>query len=229
MLNIKEINQYYENLGIKSYWNLNSLTIEEINIIMDAFNEMHIKYSDVIIEEIGDYYSIDKFIHDKDVKFVKEQLKTKEYAECTKIELEKFINKDVDINDKKYCDDEFSAKYSHDTPRILFNHKLKDNLKANTYHEFGHAVAYQYDLNDNTEIDAILKSLNRDEITNLISEYSNTNMKEFIAEVFMYYHLGIRNYVINDVMSIIDKEVQNGKAMFETERLIYKIRKEIKS
>lgn len=217
MLDIEQINKYYENLGIKCYWNLYSLTIEEINIITNTFNEMHIKYPDVVIEEIGDYYSTDKFIHDRNVKFVKEQLKAKQYPKHAKIVLEKFIKGDIDVNDKKYVNDEFSAKYSHFIPRILFNHKLKNDLKANTYHEFGHAVAYQYDLNDDIEINTIFNSLGKDLVTTYVTEYANTNVKEFIAEIFMLFYLGTRNEIINVVMKIIDKQIKNRKAMTETE------------
>lgn len=239
MLSLVEINEYYKNLGIKAYWSLDSLSLKEINIIKDKFSEMHEKYPYVVIEEIGDYYSIDKLKHENAIKSAREMLITKKFIkneyyqnnpeavkiaeENLKMLLDKLENENIDINDKKYIDAEFSADYLANERKIRFNHKFKNNLIGNTYHEFGHAVAYQYDLNNNFDIGIIYSSLDKDSITKRVSEYAAENIKEFIAEIFMNYHLQNYNCLINGVMEIIDKEVKNGKAMAQTDRFINNI------
>ncbi|MBU3142228.1 hypothetical protein [Clostridium sp. CF012] len=240
MLNIDEINEYYIELGIKPCWDLDSLTIEELNEITNTFDQLHKIYPDVVIEEIGDYYSFDKVSRENDIIFNKEIYETHSYAkhevyinEPEKLkEFEEYFRKlvkdmernEVNVDDEKYDNMTASAKYSSSNKCISFNHRRVNHESlyiANDLvcHEFGHAVASQYGLNEDADINLIFNS-DKERIELLTSEYGQTNIDEFIAETFCHYYgtVGIMNLLIVEVMDIIIKKVSEGKVMSATER-----------
>jgi hypothetical protein len=235
----EEINEYYNKLGITCYWGINLYTLEELNIITETFKEVHDKYPDVIIEEIGDCFTFDTATREDILKLGKELLgniesDNNEYfknhqseingaKENIKVLLKDEELKKIDKNDKKYNEADFSAEYYSRSRKILFNHAFKNKLKKDTYHEFGHAVAYQYGINTDTGILKIYESSDTEIIKIFVSEYATTNISEFIAEIFSFYYMGERNKLINKVMKIIKNCVKNGKVMTETERLISKL------
>lgn len=237
--NINEVNEYYQKLNIKPCWDLDSLTIGELNIIANTFDELHKIYPDVVIEEIGDYYSFDKRSRDESIKLNKKQLETKAYAKLEfYIKNPELLNiaednirmitedmelNEVNVNDEKYDITDTAAEYSSSERKIKFNHKSSDRANELTCHEFGHAVAAQYDLNNDVSINEIFKSAGKERIEFLLSEYAMLNVKEFIAVIFERQHsfYGIQNLLTLSVMKIVDEKVASGKAMSETERIIY--------
>lgn len=223
-MNIEQIDKYYKSLDIKTYWSTESLSIDQINIITRTFKRLHKKYPDVIIKEIGDYYSKDKEKHEQSIATGNNLLNDKERDEKTKKIVKMLLNdiekNKVQIFDSKYINANYSAEYYSFERQIIFNHINDGRVKENTIHEFGHAVAYQYNINNNKNIIYIFENTDKKLINKLVSTYATTEVKEFIAEAFMFYYLGRKNIIINRVMAIINDEIKNGKVMSETERLI---------
>lgn len=241
-MNLDEINDYYSGLKIRTYWSNTSLTIEELNLVTDVFKQLHEEYPNVIIEEIGDCYSEDSIKREERIKnaipiikddytvnpyyqnhdYFKEHPENKSrHQEFMRSLVAKAKTEKIGVNDDKYVNAKFSAQYCSLGRKIEFNHTENKSLKENMFHEFGHAVAFQYNINNNAIINEIFESSDKNRIEELVSNYATTKVEEFIAEAFMYYHLGRRNSIINKVMNIINDEVLNGKPMSYIERCIY--------
>jgi hypothetical protein len=237
VMNLEKINEYYISMGIKTYWSTESLSIEEINTITRTFKTLHKKYPHVIIEEIGDCYTVDKTFHNKVIISGEDFLKKEDFSDSEfytnnpelidkakriiRNLLKESREKEIRVGDDKYINADYSAEYQSLGRKIIFNHSYNRRVKENMYHEFGHAVAFQYNINNNAIINEIFETTDKNRIEELVSNYATTEVEEFLAEAFMYYHLGRRNSIINNVMNIIDDEVLNGKPMSYTERFIY--------
>lgn len=235
-MNLEKINEYYKSLDIKTYWSTESLSVDQINIITRTFKGLHKIYPDVIIKEIGDFYSIDKLSRQQAIEsgnkllneedfsdneyYMKNPQDVKKTKEIVKKLLDDIQQNVLEVYDNKYINAKYSAKYFAFDRKIIFNQFYHWELKEILFHEFGHAVAFQYNINNNKAIKEIFNNIDKKIIKKLVSDYATTEVEEFIAEVFMYHHLQRRNSIINKVMSIINEEIKNGKAMSETERFL---------
>ncbi|MBU3154766.1 hypothetical protein [Clostridium estertheticum] len=136
---IDEVNAYYENLNIKPCWDLDSLTIEELNIIANTFEGLHKIYPEVVIEEIGDLYSYDKVLREGAIISGKKIYETHSYVNHEFFinepkekleEYEKLMKKlvlemesdEVKVDNEKYCKTGSSATYTEWSRNIKINH-----------------------------------------------------------------------------------------------------------
>jgi len=76
---LEKINKYYESVEIKSYWSEDSFNIIRLNIITDSFKKMRRIYPEIVIEEIGDMYSIDKYNHETRIANLKDYIDGNSY------------------------------------------------------------------------------------------------------------------------------------------------------
>jgi hypothetical protein len=236
MRSFEEINNYFKSLEIKCYWSTESLSLEQLNTIVNTFEYLRIKYPKIVIDEIGDYYSIDKF-HNKNAiemsfntlnaimsgreEYFNNRLTEKQKAiDNLLVAIKKYENIKIDVNDEKYISAEFVATYQANERQIRINHKYTDNLVQNIYHEFGHAIGYQYRVNDDDIINELFTEIDKEEIKKYISEYALTNVKEFIAETFSKYETGYVNYIIKIVMAVIKEKIESIDPKSETDWFI---------
>ncbi|NMM64367.1 hypothetical protein HBE96_17240 [Clostridium sp. P21] len=229
---IDDINKYYKNLYIEPYWLEESLGFNIIKEITLIFHDLHNLYPDVVIKEIGDCYSYDKItnqvcinnlnkaIEDVDLLDVygsdeSSKIKTREFLIGELSEYRnKIITKEFDQNGNKYYDLGYCAIYYAKEQKIIFNQASLEDYRENIVHEFGHAVAYQYDLNKNEKIQEIYENLKNYEVILNVSIYANKNIYEFIAEVFtQHYYYNRRNDIIQKVMDVIQEKAKASKAM----------------
>ncbi|WP_406542427.1 hypothetical protein [Clostridium ljungdahlii] len=229
---LDDINEYYKSQNIQSYWLEESLRFDIVKEITLIFNDLHNLYPDVVIKEIGDCYSYDKISNKVCINNLKNTLASDKLSdvygndENAKIETKKFllnelnkynnikITKEFDQNGNRYYDLGYCAIYYAKEQKIIFNQASLGNWKENTIHEFGHAIAYQYDLNKNENMQDIYINLKNYEVTSNVSIYANKNIYEFIAEVFtQYYYYNKDNDIIRKVMNILKERVRTSKAM----------------
>lgn len=230
--NLEDINNYYKSLNIKSYWLEESLGFNIIKEITLIFNDLHNLYPDVVIKEIGDCYSYDKMANEVCINNLNEAIKDVDLLdvygsdESSKTKNREFlleqlseysnkiITKEFDENGAKYCDLKYCAIYYAKPQKIMFNHASIGDHREDIIHEFGHALAYQYDLNKNEKIQEIYINLKSYEVILNVSIYANKNIYEFIAEVFtQYYYYNKNNDIIQKVMDVLKEKVRTSKAM----------------
>ena len=107
--------------------------------------------------------------------------------------------------------------------RIIFNHKINQNYAENLIHEFGHAIAFQYDLNDDEILKDIYNNTPNEEIKKYISPYANTNIEEFIAESFNFAFIDDKNDLAQKVKKRIDEIVKVREPGSNTQIIIRKL------
>lgn len=215
---LNEINAHYSSLGVKSYWNEESLNFEIINQITTMFDTLHVLYPFVQIKEIGDIYSYDKEKHENIVNYIEKNINNKTFYNDFKTEdskkkfnenLDKLVKRNITINEngfgKEYADLGYLAKYYINEMRIEFNHKINQSYAENLIHEFGHAIAFQYDLKNDEIIKEIYNNTPNEEIEKHISPYANKDIDEFIAESFNFAFIDEKNDLARKVKNRIDE------------------------
>lgn len=134
-----------------------------------------------------------------------------------------------DVFGNEYKKLNYEAIYKSNEQQIFFNHNCVQDYRENIIHEFGHAIAYQYDLNKNEKIQEIYVNLKRYEVTINVSSYANKSIYEFIAEVFTQCsYFGKSNAIIQPVIDIIEDKIKKSKARTNDEIFNDKIREAIK-
>ncbi|KEH95735.1 hypothetical protein Z962_07875 [Clostridium botulinum C/D str. BKT12695] len=231
-LNLDQIKKYYNDLNIKCYWLEDSLTLYDINIITITFDMLHKLYPNVVINEIGDKYSYDKIRQRCSLNNIKKTIDSYNKFETDKDKIQarnSLINAynkaksheiTFKINEfgKDYLETEdYYGQYIYEDKLILFNHQYTDDFGAIMIHEFAHALASQFGIDENEEIKEIYDTLGCQEINEQVTEYANKDVEEFIAECFMnsFTH-NKRIYkcnIVEKVREIIDQEY-NLKSYF---------------
>ena len=171
--NIDEVNKFYDNLGIKTYWTKNLNDFETIAKITEMFNLLHSLYPSIIIKEMG----YGNLFFPQYVKLLTANIK----GELAKKLRLKLFNT---VLEKEYNNS--SAIYNRGTNGIYFNYMIKTNVEATLIHEFGHAIIHKYNLDKDFSLCRIFNSASKEFIKNTISKQATMNISEFIAECFLY-------------------------------------------
>lgn len=245
---------------MKQLWTINdhkALSQAKVDIFLSTLNALHERYPDVIIKEVGDFYTQDLIRHTGAIFSLQNywgEEKTKE-----------FINKfgflqnpptlEYDIEKREYENNIIGGTYDPLKRSIFINHAsvrkynslteymlfrkymLKDNgnfaqfdvlggttIENLVIHEFGHAIDFQYDMHNNSEMIELYESaISKGAIEIELSIYAKTDIHEFIAEGFVESKLFDARLLGKKVGELIDRLVIQGKAMSFEERLIHKL------
>lgn len=203
--NIEEINNYYNNLGIKTYWTKNKSDYVHIYNITIMFDKLHSLYPNIEINAIG--YDI-LYYEEKKEEFVSKFPLGKNISDpYFKKRITEIAEKIIKTKTSTNC----GAGYFFNINAIFFNYKNKINEEICLAHEFGHAIAYKYDLNEDYIFIELFNNLTKEEIKNKVSEYASTNVCEFIAECFAHSFSKDTNDVIKRVRHRMDCFVKENR------------------
>lgn len=87
----------------------------------------------------------------------------------------------------KYADYALMTKEAEKSVKAKFHPVGTNSVKATFDHEVGHQLDYALGLNKHPDIVKLYRSMSKTEIKENLSDYANTNIKEFIAEAYSEY------------------------------------------
>jgi len=87
----------------------------------------------------------------------------------------------------KYADYALMTKEAEKSVKAKFHPVGTNSVKATFDHEVGHQLDYALGLNKHPDIVKLYRSMSKAEIKENLSDYANTNIKEFIAEAYSEY------------------------------------------
>jgi hypothetical protein len=166
------------------------LTGEDIKAIKTIVDDLLKQYPNIIIAEVGDFYT-----KDKNDDFYKKYnysvtFDSNGIMEYTNLYIGLYKNKSIYVNHKffymqstvSYEEEVKQREISYLSGKSMFG--CGGSLNSTLWHEFAHAIADQCNLCNNIEINYLFNNLPKDYIHNNLSEYASVSIGEFIAEGF---------------------------------------------